>query len=75
MNSFVKILLMIVVLTLAFPPLLVTSFILLWSSFVPPEYLLGGAFFEFIGGVASGYVGIKLLLFLREITKQIQQLS
>lgn len=72
MKSLLKIIALIAVYTLAFPPLLTTSFVLVWSSFTPPEYLLGSAFFEFVGGAACGYVGVLAFTRLRQIVKAFQ---
>lgn len=69
MNTLLKIIALIAFYTLVFPPLLVTSFVLLWSSVNPPEYLLGSGFFEFVGGCICGYGGVLAFTKLRGITK------
>jgi hypothetical protein len=43
--------------------------VLFWSSFTPPEYLLGSALFEFVGGCVCGYIGVLAFTKLRGIVK------
>ena len=74
-NAFIKIILLVIFFTMAFPVGLVLSFNFALSAYIGGDYILGELFFDVAAAIISGYAGVWCFTQLINLTKDLKNLS